>query len=196
MIRINLLPWREERRVKARQQFYVLLAVAAFLGAALVFAGKWYMDGEIEFQNDRNAHLQDAIDELDEQIAEIERLEQQRANLMARQEVIERLQRSRAQMVYLFDELVNTIPDGVYLREIVQQGQRLTLNGRAQSDSRVAAYMRQLEASEWMQGTRLGVVESTEASEEEDMKDFQVIIELTDPRASEDSGDEFGVSQP
>lgn len=192
MIRINLLPWREERRVRARNQFYGMLGAAVVAGIALVFMGKTYMDGEIDFQNQRNNHLQTEIRELDRKIAEIERLEQQRANLMARRAVIEELQRSRAQMVYLFDELVNTMPDGVYLRAIQQQGQRITLEGRAQSDSRVAAYMRNLEASEWMTGIDLSVVEVTQAADAEGMRDFAVRIRLTDPRAEDNN--EFGVT--
>lgn len=192
MIRINLLPWREERRVRARNQFYGMLGAAVVAGIALVFLGKTYMDGEIDFQNQRNNHLQAEIRELDRKIAEIERLEQQRANLMARREVIEQLQRSRAQMVYLFDELVNTMPDGVYLRGIQQQGQRITLEGRAQSDSRVAAYMRNLEASDWMTGIDLSVVEVTQAADAEGMRDFAVRIRLTDPRAEDNN--EFGVT--
>ena len=119
-----------------------------------------YYNGQISGQNERNAYLQDQITQVDKQIKEIEELDKKKAKLLARKEVIEQLQANRSQMVHLFDSLVRTIPDGVILTSIKQEGDKLTLEGRSQSNARVSTYMRNLEGSGWMTKPDLSIIEA------------------------------------
>lgn len=160
MARINLLPWREDRRKLRQNEFYAIL-VAAVLAGLLVFGAIWYqhklwIDGQIA----RNQYLKDEITALDAKIKEIEELEKTRAKLLARKQVIEQLQASRSKMVHLFDDLVRTIPEGVRLVSIKQSGETLTLEGLAESNARVSTYMRNLEASSWVSNPDLAIVEA------------------------------------
>ncbi|MDO5505583.1 MAG: PilN domain-containing protein [Pseudoxanthomonas suwonensis] len=160
MVRINLLPWREERR-KQRQKAFVTMLGASALGAALAsLLIVMYFNGLVSGQQERNGYLRDQITEVDKQIKEIDELDRQRARLLARKEVIEELQANRSQMVHLFDSLVRTIPEGVVLTSIKQDNQRLTLEGRSQSNARVSTYMRNLESSGWMTRPDLSIIEA------------------------------------
>ena len=150
MARINLLPWRAERRKARLQEFYALLGVAALAAVLLSGLIVLYYNGQVEGQNGRNAYLQKQITDVDAQILLIADLDKKKARLLKRKEVIEQLQSSRSQMVHLFDELVRTIPDGLRLDNIQQNGDQLTLMGFAQSNARVSMYMRNLQASGWM----------------------------------------------
>ena len=127
-----------------------MLGFAALAGVVLWFLVNTYYNNQIDGQNERNAFLQEQIKQLDAQITEIEELDRQRARLLARKEAIEQLQANRSQMVHLFDSLVRTIPDGVVLTSIKQEGEKLTLEGLSQSNARVSTYMRNLEGSGWM----------------------------------------------
>lgn len=160
MPRINLLPWRAAER-KQRQQQLALWSVFAVAAAGIVTLLAWMtMAGRIQGQNERNALLNSEIEKLDQQITEILGLEAQRARMRARMDVIEKLQRSRPEVVHLFDQLVRTLPDGVYLSSVKQTEKRLELKGVAQSSTRVSALMRNLDASEWMDNPELEVVET------------------------------------
>ncbi len=160
MARINLLPWRAERRKLRKKEFGVMLGFAALAGVALWFLVNTYYNNQIDGQNARNAYLQDQITQVDGKIKEIEELDRQKARLLARKEVIEQLQANRSQMVHLFDSLVRTIPDGVILTSIKQEGEKLTLEGRSQSNGRVSTYMRSLESSGWMTKPELSIIEA------------------------------------
>ena len=160
MSRINLLPWRAERRKQRQKEFGVMVGVAAAAGVALWFLVNMYYNAQIDGQNERNAFLQQQIAAVDTQITEIDALESQRARLLARKAVIEELQGNRSQMVHLFDQLVRTIPDGVLLTSLKQEGQTLTLEGRSQSNARVSTYMRSLDGSGWMTSPQLSVIEA------------------------------------
>lgn len=160
MAKINLLPWRAERRVQRQKEFYGMLGVAAAVSVLLALFIWFYYNGQIDGQNDRNAFLQGEITKLDAQIKEIEALDKQKDRLLARKKVIEELQANRSQMVHLFDSLVRTIPDGVVLSSIKQDGNILTLQGRSQSNARVSTYMRNLEGSGWMTKPDLSVIEA------------------------------------
>jgi type IV pilus assembly protein PilN len=155
MARINLLPWRAERRRQRERDFRALLvgAVVAAVLACLVW-GYW-MDLRIDDQEARNAYLGDEIRQLDGKLEEIRDLETTKARLLARQRVIEQLQASRAQMVHLFDEVVSTMTDGVRLTSMKQSGDQIALQGIAQANGDVANYMRNLDASGWMQRSDL-----------------------------------------
>ena len=159
MARINLLPWRAERRKQRQKEFGIMLAFAALAGVVLWFLVNSYYNSQIDGQNERNAYLQEQIKQVEAKITEIDELDRQKARLLARKEVIEQLQANRSQMVHLFDSLVRTIPDGVTLASIKQEGEILTLEGNAQSNARVSAYMRNLEVSGWMTKPDLSIIE-------------------------------------
>jgi type IV pilus assembly protein PilN len=194
MARINLLPWRAERRKQRQKEFGVMLAFAALAGLALWFLFNLYYNAQISGQRERNAYLEDQIRQVDEQIAEIEELDRQKGRLLARKEVIEQLQANRSQMVHLFDSLVRTIPDGVILTTIKQEGEKLTLEGRSQSNSRVSTYMRNLEGSGWMTKPDLSVIEAKDGVAGLPYM-FQLSVQLANPNAPKDlDGD--GVPDP
>jgi len=165
MARINLLPWRVERRKQRQQDFYMMLGLSALAAALFSFFIIAYFSGQISGQNDRNAYLQGEIDKVQKQIDEIKLLDEKKAKLLARKAVIEKLQVNRYQMVHLFDSLVRTIPDGVVLTSIKQEGELLTLAGRSQSNTRVATYLRNLEGSGWMTNPDVTVIEARSAAD-------------------------------
>lgn len=185
MARINLLPWREERRAQRRKEFLAMLGLSALAGVALAFLIISWHGVQIDGQNERNEYLRTQIQSLDTQIKEIERLDEQKARLLARKEVIEQLQASRSQMVHLFDSLVRTIPDGVVLTSIRQEGQKLTLEGRSQSNARVSTYMRNLESSGWMTNPDLAIIEAR-AGEPGLPFTFRLSVTLANPNAPRD----------
>ena len=159
MARINLLPWRAERRKQRQREFQGMLGLAALAGVVLSFLLWFYYDQQISGQQNRNAFLQDQIAKVKQQNEEIKELDAKKDRLLARKKVIEELQANRSQMVHLFDSLVRTIPDGVTLNSIKQEGEMLTLLGSAQSNARVSAYMRNLEVSGWMTKPDLSIIE-------------------------------------
>lgn len=164
MPRVNLLPWRAERRKKNQRDFAVwtLGAVGAAIGVTLIL--NLIMSGQISAQNRKNELLKTEIQGLDKQITEILGLETQRERMRARMEIIQTLQRSRPEVVHLFDQLVRTLPDGVFLTSVKQNEKRLELKGMAQSSTRVSAFMRNIDASDWMDNPELEVVETKKDS--------------------------------
>lgn len=156
---INLLPWREERR-KLRQQTFQLRLVLAAIVAIVVLILWWLgLSSAISNQNERNAYLTDQIKQIDKQITDIKTLQQQKAQMLARMNIIEQLQASRMASVHLFDQLVKTLPSGVYLTQVSQNGTQLTIQGVAESSARVSTYMRNIDASPWMSDPNLQVVQ-------------------------------------
>ncbi len=155
MARINLLPWREERRQDLNKEFGVLMGIAALVGGAVFFGLMSFFNDRIENQEQRNTKLNQEIAVLDRRIREIEELERRREQLLTRKSIIEQLQQSRSQTVHLFDEMARTIPDGVRMTGMSQQGPVVTLKGAAESNAKVSAYMDSLENSEWMRNTAL-----------------------------------------
>lgn len=190
MARINLLPWREERRRERTRQFLIMLGVAAALAVLATFGAKLFMDNWLDYQERRNAYLESEIAEMDKKIREIERLEETRSRLLARKEIIEELQRNRSQMVHLFDELARTIPDGVYLTSVRQSGSRLTLNGVAESSARVSAYMRNIEDSDWLAKPELQVIETVQRQDEGRVRQFTLEANL-EGAGEEEASDVF-----
>lgn len=159
MAKINLLPWRAERRKQRQNEFFTLLGICAGLAVAVSFGAVQYFDGLIGNQQQRNAYLTREIAALKTKTTEIEILEKKKSDLLARKSVIEQLQANRSQMVHLFDDLVRTIPEGVRLSSVKQAGNQLTLEGMTQSNARVSSYMRNIEAAEWLTSADLGVIE-------------------------------------
>jgi type IV pilus assembly protein PilN len=160
MPRINLLPWREAERKRKRQEFFLSIAAAVATAALVTLIGRWQMSAAIEHQQERNQILTDAIAQLDKQIQEIVGLENQKRRLLARMEIIATLQRSRPEIVHVFDEIVRTLPEGVYLTYLKQSGTRIEIRGVAQSSTRVSAFMRNLDNSEWLADPSLQIVET------------------------------------
>lgn len=160
MARINLLPWRAERRAQRQREFYGMLGLAAIAGVLLSILIWFHYSQQVAGQKARNQFLTAEIAKVVQQNEEIKALDLQKGRLLARKEVIEKLQADRSQMVHLFDSLVRTIPDGVVLRNIKQEGDILTLEGRAQSNARVSTYMRNLESSGWMTQPDLSIIEA------------------------------------
>ena len=163
MPRINLLPWREAERKRKRQEFFLSIGAAIATAALVVLVGRWQMSSAIEHQNARNQVITDEIAQLDKQIQEILGLEKQKERLLARMEIIETLQRSRPEIVHVFDELVRILPEGVYLTYLKQSGTRFEIRGVAQSSTRVSAFMRNIDASEWLADPALQIVQRTGA---------------------------------
>jgi type IV pilus assembly protein PilN len=164
MTKINLLDWRAERRARRQKEFLALLAVVAAACALLVLVVDFVVSEQISHQRRRNTFLQQQIAELDKQIKEIQELERTRENLLERMRVIEQLQQSRSATVHFFDEIVNTLPDGVYLTSIKQQGQNVTLDGIAESNGRISSYMKNLDASPWFKDPKLVVIKTDDKS--------------------------------
>lgn len=147
MIRVNLLPHREEKRQALRQQFYALAALVAVLSLFIWFVGYNLINAMIERQEDRNRFLKGEIAVLDKEIAEIRKLREQTEALLQRKQVIEALQVNRSETVHLFNELARQLPPGVFLKSIKQEGQKVTLAGYAQSNARVSTLMQNLDRS-------------------------------------------------
>ena len=160
MVRINLLPHREQKR-QARQRQFVSLAIGlAVLAIAVVGLGHVVIAARIDNQGSRNKLLQDEIVKLDEQIKEIDKLREQTQALLARKQIVETLQANRTEAVHLLDQLVRQLPDGLYLKSVKQTGGRVTLVGYAQSNARVSTLMRNIESSPWLQRPELVEIRS------------------------------------
>ena len=186
MARINLLPWREERRRQLTQEF-ARQAVLAALFAVAVGGYAWYhVNGMIDYQRERNDYLEEQIAVLQEEIEQIEELESTRRQLIARMNVIQRLQQRRPQIVHLFFEIADTLPDGVYLTQVTQKGDKLSVNGRAESNARVSSYMRRLDASPWLTDPELQIIQS---EDDDQISRFTLNLAQTVPDAEDDNGD-------
>lgn len=155
MIRINLLPHREEAKKVKREQFFVLVGLVIILGALIVFAGYTLISTAIDNQIGKNDFLKKEIAVLDKELDQIKRLKEQTQALLSRKQVIENLQRDRGETVYLLSELVKQVPEGIYLKSLRQDGLRVNITGYAQSNARVSALMRNLEASQWLESPQL-----------------------------------------
>ncbi|HET9034153.1 MAG TPA: PilN domain-containing protein [Dokdonella sp.] len=164
MARINLLPWRAERRKQREREFYMMLVATAVAAILVFFCVSYWMGMRIDNQNQRNDYLSAQIKLLDKDIETIKNLEKVRSQLLARKEIIEDLQSNRSQMVHLFDQLSRTIPDGTRLTSLKQTGDKLTLEGVAESSTRVATYMRSLENSPYLGKADLAKIESKEGT--------------------------------
>ncbi|NCC29307.1 MAG: pilus assembly protein PilN [Gammaproteobacteria bacterium] len=159
MTRINLLPWREEARQRRRKEFAAAGGLALVFTLLLAVLVHLQIEGRIGDQLARNQLLEGEIAQLDRQIKEIQDLEKIKADLLSRMEIIQQLQESRPEIVRLFDELVVAIPEGVYLTKLEQNGRAVVVEGRAQSNARVSAFMRSIEASQWIGKPRLLLIE-------------------------------------
>lgn len=173
MARINLLPWRENLRQERQRNFMIALVGTAIVAIALVFLGSHMVERQISAQESRNDYLETEIRKLDRDIASIEDLEQTRDNLLARKNVIERLQENRSMMVHLFNYLARTVPEGIRLNSVRQTGEELTIQGTTQSETRVSDYMRNIEGADWMHEPDLRIIEAQGESGEDSAEPFR-----------------------
>jgi type IV pilus assembly protein PilN len=178
MIRINLLPHREIKRKQQQKQFFIMLGVVLGLGAASWFAVHSYLGGQLEEQNGRNSYLESEIASLEKQIDEIKKLKEQTAALLQRKKVVESLQANRAETVYLLDQLVRQLPDGVYLKTVQQRANKVTVGGFAQSNARVSTFMRNLESSPYLEKPVLIQIQAV-ADKTTRLSEFSLSVLLT-----------------
>jgi type IV pilus assembly protein PilN len=185
MPRINLLPWREEERRTRQREFGVAAAGAVIGGVAVIMLTMLAYSTMIAVQESRNNRLTNEITELEKSIEEIDGLERQKERLLARMEIIDRLQKSRPEVVHLFDELVRQLPDGVYLTGMKQTGARIEIRGVAQSSTRVSALMRQIDASEWLTDPEVERVETTDIGSS---RQAEFVVYLKQAQADDEEG--------
>jgi type IV pilus assembly protein PilN len=189
MTRINLLPWREELRQERQKQFVTLLILTVVLAAAIVGLIHFHLNAKINYQEARNRYLQTEIAKLDEKIKEIRELRKLRKSLIERMEVIQDLQASRPSIVHLFTELVTTVPEGVYLKTLKQEGDKLHLTGAAESNARVSSYMRNMSNSEWLKEPNLDVIEIKDKKVQR-ISSFILKVKQTSPNAEQANEEE------
>ena len=189
MARINLLPWRVEQRKEKMKQFQTMAGLAAFLMLAIILLVHIRISGFIDTQTSRNSYLQQEIKTLEKKIAEIKELENEKSNLLARMNIIQQLQSSRPQVVHVFDQMVSTIPTGVYLTNIKNIGPTITLDGFAQSNARVSSYMRNVDDADWLTSPRLDVIE-TQNDKGQRISKFTLVVKQTSPTAKKVAAEE------
>jgi len=160
MPRINLLPWRAQQRKEREKTFGIAVLASVIVGLLVIWGANTYLQGMIDYQNSRNQRLKQEIATLDEQIKEIKNLRLKKERLLLRMAAIEDLQRTRPEVVHLFDEMVKVTPEGVYLTELTQTGRNLLFTGVAESSTRVSAFMRSIDASPWLGNPVLKVVQT------------------------------------
>jgi type IV pilus assembly protein PilN len=187
MPRINLLPWREEERQRRQRDFGMAMGGAVLAAVAVVMLTMLAYSQMVSGQERRNARLTEEINELQRSIEEIDGLERQKERLLARMEIIDELQKSRPEVVHLFDEMVRQLPEGVYLTSFRQNGSRLEIRGVAQSSTRVSALMRQIDASNWLTDPEVERVQTTTSGTSR-QAEFVVYAKQRSPGADMEDG--------
>jgi len=183
MAHIYLLPWREEQRQEQTRQFATMTGLSLLLTGALVFLVHVTVENQIDHQEFRNKMLQDEIATLDKALQQIAELEETKAQLLARMDVIQSLQQRRPQIVHLFDDFVRTVPEGIFLTQITQDADQLTIKGVAESNGRVSAYMRNIDASDWMATPKLKVIKTKKGVQRS--SDFTLMTSQSLPPSAE-----------
>lgn len=185
MATINLLPWREERRQLIKQQFLVVLGGVAVLGALLVLLGVTVMNSAISDQEGRNRYIQTHIDKLNREVREISELEKRRQQLIDRMNIIQDLQGTRPLIVRVFDEMVRTLPDGLFFTSVVRRGNSINVEGIAESNNRVSSLMRKLDGSPWFDDPNLTAV-SAASRYGEQASSFRLSFKISAPKPDQD----------
>ncbi|MEX6501381.1 type 4a pilus biogenesis protein PilN [Pseudomonas zhanjiangensis] len=188
MARINLLPWREQLREERKQRFLVTLAGVLVVAAGTVFLGDQYLSGAIEHQDARNGFVRKEIALLDARIKEISELKTRRQQLLERMKIIQDLQGNRPIIGRVFDQLVRTLPDGVYFTSVKMKGKSIAIVGAAESNNRVSNLMRNLDASDWLEAPNLTQVKATTAGALDQANVFQLTVQQTQPAAEPEEG--------
>lgn len=182
-IRINLLDWRQALREQRKREFSSLLALGFVGGAGFVVLALSAVNTQLSRQNTRNDYLHAQIQQMDARITEIKNLEELKANTLARMQVIEGLQASRSNMVHFFDQLVETLPDGVHLLALRDSGNSVKLDGVAESNARISKYMKRLDSSPWFADPRLVVIKTTDSGQRRTASFQLEVMRVADPNA-------------
>jgi len=198
MAKINLLPWREERRKELLNDFLTMLGFAAFCAVVTIGLVHFYHSQLIDRQDTRIRYIDKRIDEVDKKIVEIKEIEKQKEALLSRMRAIESLQRDRPLIVHLFDELVRSMPDGMSISKLTQRGSTITIEGEAQSNARVSSFMRRIENSDWLEGAKLKVIKEKKVNVKiegggdinEVLNSFTLTFGQLLPKTSQDDEDE------
>lgn len=184
MIKINLLDWRQAQRERRQKSFLGALAGSAVLGLAIVIAMIAKINADIEYQQQRNNRLSQEIRTLDKKIAEIAKLDKVKQDLLARMRIIEELQQSRTQIVHFFDQVVATVPAGLYLEELKQTGASTQVKGISESNGRVSTYIRNLDGSDWFANSSLVVIKAKDKDRRR-YSEFTLNFKSVKPKAQE-----------
>lgn len=187
---INLRPWREELRAEKQRQFITSIVVVLVLAVALVFLWQDYVNSQIEYQNSRNSYLQTSMSGLDKKIKEIKKLESDKKELLARMKVIQDLQGTRSVIVRVLDELVRTLPDGLYYESLAMTGDEISINGMAESNNRISGLMRNFEASEWFASPNLKDVSAVTEKSDAILNKFDLAVKKVTPDVESDEENE------
>jgi type IV pilus assembly protein PilN len=195
MIRINLLPHREEKRKRREQQFAVLAGMAGLVGLAVAGAVYFFLDTE-ETQQQRNvSYMKAEIDKLDKQIEEIRKIREETASLLAKKQVVESLQSNRSEPVQLLDQLLRQLPEGVYLKAIKQAGPKVNITGYAQSNARVSTLMRNLGASPYLENPELVEIKAVPSPTSAGSRVNEFNMNISVKRASAEEAGKGGVAK-
>jgi len=186
MARINLLPWREERRVERKKEFLSALLFVVMLAVLSLLVTDQLISGEISYQKSRNAYLEENIAELDREVGEIRDLQKRRNELIERMRIIQELQGNRPIIVRIMDQLVRTVPDGLFYTSVESAAGKITIEGVAESNNRVSSLMRRLEASDWLQAPSLDAVRAA-PSYGEQATTFKLTVAVQLPQREEES---------
>ena len=201
MAKINLLPWREERRKELLNEFLIMLGLVALFAGLTVGVVHFYHSQLIERQNTRIGYIDKRIKEVDKKITEIKELEKKKESLLSRMRAIESLQHDRPLIVHLFDELVSSVPDGMSVNDLKQEGPKITITGEAQSNARVSSFMRKIEQSEWLKNPKLKIIKEKKVqikvslgnnkqnTQEKIVNEFMLTFEQVTPTLNEAEGD-------
>lgn len=186
MANINLLPWREQLREQRKKEFGIALVLTVVAAGLILFGVDRYFNASIKSQTEVNAYLRDQIRMLDLKIVEIRNLQEQKEALTARMAVIQELQGNRPVIVRLFDELVRTLPEGVYYNSVTRTNDNIAIEGVAESNSRISALMRDLDASDWFANPDLRQVTALAGGTnavggQENSNRFQLTVKVTTP---------------
>ena len=198
MAKINLLPWREERRKRKQKDFLNALVLSALVGILILGLIHTYIEGLKAYQEQRNRILQNEIVLLDKKIVDIKDIEEKKKKLLSKIDLIQKLQESRPEVVHMFEEIPKTTPDGIFLTKFMQTGADLLFEGKSQSNARVSAFMRAIEASQWLQQPILTVIQSPEKSsltkaDTEELSDFKLHAKQGKKSAGTETG---GLHEP
>jgi len=189
MAQINLLPWREERRQELKKEFLITVGLVLALGVGLLLLADRVVDSQIQYQKSRNQYLVDNIKVLDEQVAEIRELQKKRNQLLDRMRVIQELQGNRPIIVRVLDQLVRTVPDGVFYTGLQTKDKTITIRGVAESNNRVSSLMRRLDASDWLASPNLDAVRAApEYGDQANTFNLTVKIQAPDSENKEGEG--------
>ena len=188
MAQINLLPWREAKRQELKKEFMVTVALVLALGAGLVLLSDRVVNSQVEDQKARNSFLAENIKELDKQVAEIRDLERRRNQLLDRMKVIQELQGNRPIIVRVLDQLVRTVPDGVFYTNLTTKEKRIFITGIAESNNRVSSLMRRLDASDWLASPNLDKVKAAPKYGDQ-ANTFNLSVSVQAPASTDQSGE-------